>query len=320
MPTETASALELYLVNLINAERGQAGLEPVHVEVHLNSAAQDHSDWMAGEEAISHAGENDSTPTERVEDSNFPLAGGSWKLTENVGYKSVNGQPSEADMNQIHSALMDSPSHQDNILDPDVAYVGVGLAIGYVQAESGTQQALFVTQNFANSPQPVLVQEEIDGQTVVTTYVDGEAVPGTSELVQDDQDQPDDADEDEDPAGSRDDEQQEDQEKQEQSSSGGSCFVATAAYGNRLHPDVVALRGFRDQVLVRHRSGRTFIRLYWIVGPQMAKAVKSERISGWIARRALRPFVFAAMTVCRRQRKMAALRRDVCLAVAWRSE
>lgn len=52
--------------------------------------------------------------------------------------------------------------------------------------------------------------------------------------------------------------------------SGGGCFVATAAYGDPGHPDVKALRAFRDNHLVYYRSGRFFIRLYWWLGPKLA--------------------------------------------------
>lgn len=93
--------------------------------------------------------------------------------------------PSEADVDRLHSALIESPTHHANILDPCVAYVGVGLSMGSVAGQGGTQDALFLTQNFANSTQPVSVQKVVDGQTVTSSYVDGEPVPGTSELVPD---------------------------------------------------------------------------------------------------------------------------------------
>lgn len=64
----------------------------------------------------------------------------------------------------------------------------------------------------------------------------------------------------------------------------GACFVATAAYGNRSHPDVVWLRGWRDRVLARSRPGRAFIRLYWWVGPVLARHVRAERCSGQACR------------------------------------
>ena len=64
--------------------------------------------------------------------------------------------------------------------------------------------------------------------------------------------------------------EEDDLDDQEDDASGGACFVATAAYGDPHHPDVVAMRAFRDTHLIRFRAGRTFIRFYWIVGPKMA--------------------------------------------------
>lgn len=290
MPTEVASPLELYVVDLINAERDQAGLQPVHTEVHLNSAAQSHADRMAEERDISHTGENDSTPTDRIEASEFPLQGATWHLTENVAYRGVNGSVTEADMDGVHEALMNSETHKANILDPDVSYIGVGLSVGQVDTSGGLQDAVFVTQNFAYTSEPVLVQEEIDGQSMTTTYVDGEPVPGTSQPISEDEDEPgseDDADGDGIP-------DHQDDDPQQPSTAGGSCFVATAAYGDRRHPDVVTLRRFRDQVLVRYSAGRAFIRFYWLVGPQLARFVHPDGTSGRIARLALRPIVGGA--------------------------
>ena len=316
MATEIANPLELHVVDLINTEREQAGLNPVHVEVHLNSAAQGHSNWMAGEQAISHSGENGSSPTDRIEDAEFPLAGGSWNLAENVAYTGLNGQASEADIDRLHSALMESPSHQENILDPDVTYVGIGLSMGSVEEQGGAQDALFITQNFANTSQPVSVQEVVDGQTVTTSYVNGEPVPGTSEPVPNPDgipDQYDDA-----PVEDEDSGQENDVEQTKNESSGGSCFVATAAYGNRLHPDVVTLRSFRDNVLVCYPSGRAFIRLYWKAGPVMAKAVKATGISGRIARVVLQPLVSYSRNILYAQQLIAVPRQGVSLKPAWR--
>lgn len=69
--------------------------------------------------------------------------------------------------------------------------------------------------------------------------------------------------------------------------SGGACFVATAAYGDPRHPDVVALRAFRDNILVRYRAGRAFIRFYWTVGPAMARHTSPESLHGRLARHLL---------------------------------
>lgn len=56
----------------------------------------------------------------------------------------------------------------------------------------------------------------------------------------------------------------------------GSCFVATAAYGDVMHPDVVDLRAFRDRVLIQTPAGRAFIAFYWRHGPALADAIRNK--------------------------------------------
>lgn len=66
--------------------------------------------------------------------------------------------------------------------------------------------------------------------------------------------------------------------------SGGACFVATAAYGDPEHFDVVALRAFRDNHLVKAKLGRAFIRFYWIVGPKIARVTQPNNTHALLAR------------------------------------
>lgn len=51
------------------------------------------------------------------------------------------------------------------------------------------------------------------------------------------------------------------------------CFVATAAYGDLRHPEVEYLRLVRDMILINHAWGRVFIKVYWTVGPKLARFV-----------------------------------------------
>jgi len=53
-----------------------------------------------------------------------------------------------------------------------------------------------------------------------------------------------------------------------------SCFVATATMGDINHPVVVDLRLFRDDYLVKYKTGRLFIDLYWKIGPTLAKYIE----------------------------------------------
>jgi hypothetical protein len=77
---------------------------------------------------------------------------------------------------------------------------------------------------------------------------------------------------------------QEDEEEQARnSSSGGGCFIATCAYGDYDHPDVMYLRLFRDLVLADYAPGRRFIRFYYRVGPSIATALAPyPRLKGWV--------------------------------------
>lgn len=69
--------------------------------------------------------------------------------------------------------------------------------------------------------------------------------------------------------------------------SGGGCFVATAAYGHRMEPDVVALRRFRDHHLVKWKAGRAFVRAYWVVGPVLADRISPDSLRGRAVRAVL---------------------------------
>lgn len=59
-----------------------------------------------------------------------------------------------------------------------------------------------------------------------------------------------------------------------ESKSGATCFVASAAYDDPNHPDVIFLRSFRDTVLVKYLVGRALISIYWKIGPTLAIPVK----------------------------------------------
>lgn len=72
-----------------------------------------------------------------------------------------------------------------------------------------------------------------------------------------------------------------------ESKSGPTCFVATAAYGDWRHPDVVFLRRYRDSVLLESPSGRLFVWTYWRVGPVLARLVAPFPLVRGVTRAAL---------------------------------
>ncbi len=56
----------------------------------------------------------------------------------------------------------------------------------------------------------------------------------------------------------------------EASSGGGSCFIATAAYGTNSAREVELLRKFRDVHFIKYKLGRRLIALYNVYSPPIA--------------------------------------------------
>jgi len=63
-----------------------------------------------------------------------------------------------------------------------------------------------------------------------------------------------------------------------ESKSGATCFVASVAYDDPNHPDVMFLRGFRDDVLSKSAKGQAFIAWYWKNGPKLARIVGKSSV------------------------------------------
>lgn len=73
--------------------------------------------------------------------------------------------------------------------------------------------------------------------------------------------------------------------------SGGSCWIATAAYGSPLHPHVASLRWFRDHVLLKTWPGRAFVGLYYSTAPPVARWIARHEWARATVRGALWPVV-----------------------------
>jgi hypothetical protein len=61
------------------------------------------------------------------------------------------------------------------------------------------------------------------------------------------------------------------------------CFIATACYGSHEAPEVIALRAFRDENLIRTRLGRALTGAYYCISPRIAIWLKQHpQIAGWV--------------------------------------
>ena len=77
------------------------------------------------------------------------------------------------------------------------------------------------------------------------------------------------------------------------SSSGGGCFIATAAWGSGLAPEVLTLREFRDRYLLTNGPGQAFVDWYYRVSPNAAAFIAEHESLKTAVRWGLTPIVYA---------------------------
>ena len=73
--------------------------------------------------------------------------------------------------------------------------------------------------------------------------------------------------------------------------SSGGCFIATAAFGSSLAPQVETLRKFRDRILMKSAVGRKFVQAYNHYSPALAAIVEEHETVRVLVRFALLPLV-----------------------------
>jgi uncharacterized protein YkwD len=127
-PSASASNDEQEILRLVNSERQSRGLAPLAGDERLQQAARLHSQRMAAANQIGHQFAGEPGLSLRLRAVRSDASG------ENVALA--------ADAERAHTALMHSPHHRENILDPDYNSVGIGVV--------RTARGVFVTQDFAH--------------------------------------------------------------------------------------------------------------------------------------------------------------------------
>ncbi|WP_339135977.1 MAG: CFI-box-CTERM domain-containing protein [Candidatus Electrothrix sp. GW3-4] len=77
-------------------------------------------------------------------------------------------------------------------------------------------------------------------------------------------------------------------------SGGGGCFIATAAYGTGLEPQVVLLKRFRDLYLMTNQPGLYLVKLYYTYSPPIADFIRQHNIIRFLVRILLLPLLTAS--------------------------
>jgi hypothetical protein len=142
---------EQYFAMSVNEARAAAGLPALAWNSPLAFAAHKHAERMAAANTMAHQLRGELKLSERV-----ALAGAGFPaLAENVG---VGPSPAE-----LHRALMESPHHRENILDPKLNSVGIAVVFA--------RGSLWVVEDFARDlPKiPLADQEEQVARLVQST-------------------------------------------------------------------------------------------------------------------------------------------------------
>lgn len=72
-----------------------------------------------------------------------------------------------------------------------------------------------------------------------------------------------------------------------------NCFIATAAYGSYLQPEVKLLRKFRDNWLLPYRPGQAFVDWYYRKSPPIADVIAEHDSLRLITRGLLSPLIYS---------------------------
>jgi lysophospholipase L1-like esterase len=79
---------------------------------------------------------------------------------------------------------------------------------------------------------------------------------------------------------------------------GGGCFIATAAFGSSLEPNVIVLKEFRDKYLMVSGWGKRFVEFYYRTSPLIANIIANNESLKFVIRTCLYPLVgFSYLTL-----------------------
>ncbi|GDX77066.1 hypothetical protein LBMAG41_21430 [Cyanobium sp.] len=146
-------AVKNEVVSLTNAQRLQAGLNPLTRNLLLESAAQAHvADMDASNRYLAHTGSNGSDPVTRIAATGYK---GGWVDLGNGQLRTISSENAAAGQKtpaEVVDAWMNSPGHRAAILDPYTKEIGIGFEfdneVGDITAQGYKAGTTYWVQNF----------------------------------------------------------------------------------------------------------------------------------------------------------------------------
>ena len=149
-PTEaTAYDSVMTLVCDINEFRARNGLRPLSWDWRLWSGAQNHAADMAARHYMAHVSPEGHGLADRIAPTGYIPPVGGWTLSENLGFGTLMLSSPLA----ITVGWLNSEVHRENMLDPEVDNIGVGLSFGPVV--DGGQPGIIYVADFGHREEPV---------------------------------------------------------------------------------------------------------------------------------------------------------------------
>jgi uncharacterized protein YkwD len=157
----TAYDSVMTLVCDINEFRARNGLRPLSWDWRLWYGAQNHAADMAARNYLAHVSPEGHGLADRISPTGYiPVAAG-WTLSENLGFGTMMLSSPLA----ITVGWLDSEVHRENMLDPDVDNVGVGLGFGPIA--DGGQPGIIYVADFGHRDEPVVVPKPRVAATII---------------------------------------------------------------------------------------------------------------------------------------------------------
>ena len=127
---------------LLNGERADRGLKPLHVDKKQQKAANKHNRVMLKKNCFSHLCPGEKDLVGRAAAAGYLPCSCTWGVAENLAW----GEGTTGSPGAVVDAWMNSPSHRVNILNPK--YDEIGIAIDDGSPEGGNDPASTYTTDF----------------------------------------------------------------------------------------------------------------------------------------------------------------------------